>query len=144
MAASSHERASGRRERLARPTSAEAALATALRARGLSYRREARIGGGYADFWFPRERVAVEIDGPQHRRAGWRVTRDVAKAAQLAERGIVTVRLTNAEVLASPAAAATYIAHVLSAHALSATNARDVQHVRRPRRRTRTRRARAY
>jgi very-short-patch-repair endonuclease len=87
----------------------------------MQFRREVRQGTGASDFFFPRERVAVEVDGPHHRAATWRAARDLQKAEQLCARGILTVRLTNAEVLASPAAAAQRIANVLLARELGRT-----------------------
>lgn len=108
-------KARGRRDRLAAPTSAEAALARALTRQGISYRREHQIAGSYVDFWIPRARLAVEVDGPHHHDVGHQMGRDVVKTNALCAQGISVLRFTNADVLASPDHAARRVADVIAA-----------------------------
>lgn len=102
------------------PTSAEDALARALRRRGVRFGREHAIGGGYSvDFWFPGCRLAVEVDGPQHRDVRWKIRSDAAKCERLRVMGITTLRFSNTTVLANPDSAAIVIASRCSANVAS-------------------------
>ncbi len=92
-------------------TAAEDTLARALRRRGVRFGREHAIGGGYSvDFWFPGCRLAVEVDGPQHRDVRWKIRSDAAKCERLRMMLITTLRFTNAAVIADPDGVAARIA----------------------------------
>lgn len=83
-------------------TSAEHAVWYVLRNRhlGAKFRRQATAGPYTLDFFCPRLRLAVEIDGSQHRdEAG--LQRDAARDAALAAAGIKVLRFTNQEALSA-------------------------------------------
>jgi Protein of unknown function (DUF559) len=73
---------------------------------GLVYRAQHPFPGvyGVADFLIEPLGLIIEIDGPEHLK-GEKLEKDQARDAALARNGYVTVRLTNAEVEADPAAA---------------------------------------
>jgi very-short-patch-repair endonuclease len=84
------------------PTRAERALEAILN--GLAggalageFRREWICGEWILDFYFPRVRLAIEVDGGYHR-ATLQRSRDLHKAAALAAAGVTLVRLKNEEV----------------------------------------------
>jgi len=91
-------------EMLRKPTPAEEALAQILtRAGGGRLRRKFvrqwAFGGRWIlDFYFPDERIGIEVDGVSHHSAERR-RRDAQKARAREKRGIVLVRMTNAQVL---------------------------------------------
>ncbi|MBL8381601.1 MAG: DUF559 domain-containing protein [Burkholderiales bacterium] len=100
-AADAQRRAAADARRL-EPTPAEAELERILRALGGGalageFRREWPIGDWIVDFYFPTVRLAIEVDGGYHRaQSRWRA--DLAKTRDLEGRGIVVLRLANAEV----------------------------------------------
>jgi very-short-patch-repair endonuclease len=59
---------------------------------GFRVRRQYPIGPYVLDFYIPRARIAVEIDGEQHLN---RVDKDKARDEFLAEFGILTLRLPS-------------------------------------------------
>lgn len=81
------------------PTRAERALREALTRRTtLMFLCQAPLYGYIADFYFPRHRLIVEVDGSSHRPEA-----DARRDAALLRRGLKTLRFTNARVL-NPAA----------------------------------------
>lgn len=71
---------------------------------GFKFRRQAILRGYIVDFWCPRVRLVVEIDGGYHRtqeQREWDYTRDAA----LARLNIETLRLREEDVVADPHAA---------------------------------------
>jgi very-short-patch-repair endonuclease len=88
------------------PTPAERALWRALREQSdVHWRRQAPIGAAIADFACLRARLVVEVDGAAHDYAGAKA-RDAQRTAQLETLGFMVHRLSNAEVLHDPTAAA--------------------------------------
>ncbi|MBL8380625.1 MAG: DUF559 domain-containing protein [Burkholderiales bacterium] len=84
------------------PTPAEAELERILRELGGGalageFRREWPIGDWVVDFYIPMVRLAIEVDGGYHR-APSRRRADLTKRRDLEARGIVVLRLANAEV----------------------------------------------
>lgn len=77
-----------------------------LDGRGISYVRERPFRGGrrhgigtfFVDLAFEGEKLAVEIDGPEHR---YKVDDDAARDSTLAAFGWQVLRFSNAEVLRS-------------------------------------------
>lgn len=99
-----------RKVRLATPTEAEAALRDAFLAADIRVaREEPMVGGFFADFFLRTPRICVEVDGSSHD-SSERKTKDQQRDAILAERNIVTLRFTNAEVLKDPAAVVAKVA----------------------------------
>lgn len=86
------------------PTPAEKELARILREAWprVEWIPQWAFGGKWIlDFYFRAANVGVEADGSYHR-APMRIKRDEAKARACAARGIVLVRVTNAEVFDDP------------------------------------------
>ena len=82
-------------------TEAERALWRRLRGKrldGLKFRRQHVIGRFVLDFYCHECRLAVEIDGGQHREAAQR-RRDDARTAFLESRGVAVLRYSNLEAL---------------------------------------------
>lgn len=84
------------------PTPAEAELERILSAVGGGalageFRREWPIGDWVVDFYLPTVRLAIEVDGGYHRALSRRRA-DLTKRRDLEARGIVVLRLANAEV----------------------------------------------
>jgi very-short-patch-repair endonuclease len=82
-------------------TPAEAVLWKQLQNRqlaGRKFRRQHSVGPYVLDFYCPRERIAVELDGAahDHERA---VERDEARASYLRSVGIRVVRFENRDVI---------------------------------------------
>jgi very-short-patch-repair endonuclease len=89
----------------------EVLLWTALRKRqagGLRFRRQHPIGPYVLDFYCEDLRIAVEVDGEVHSRAG-HPERDARRDRWLQAQGVSTVRLPAAEVLRSPDDAASTV-----------------------------------
>lgn len=86
------------------PTPAEEALAQILKEVGggrlrAKFVRQSVLGGRWIlDFYFPDERIAIEVDGQWHHFADGR-RRDLEKQRACEKRGIVLLRLSNREVL---------------------------------------------
>ena len=84
-------------------TPAEAALEDFLNCLGDGalrgeFRREWQVGDWIVDFYFPRIKLAIEVDGGYHRaQSRWR--KDLHKTRDLQARAITVLRLTNKEVL---------------------------------------------
>lgn len=92
-----------------RPTLAERRIAKALKA--LGFFRSNALFGYIADFYNPHVKLVVEIDGPYHSE---RVERDRLRDIHLANRGIFTLRFTNAYVFDNLAAALTKVRSTIS------------------------------
>jgi very-short-patch-repair endonuclease len=83
-------------------TDAEQRLWRALRRdqlNGFSFRRQHPFGLYTVDFYCPRLRLAVEVDGGQH--AAQRKEADDRRTQWLAEKGVTVVRYWNNEVLSN-------------------------------------------
>ncbi len=103
MAHRSHRKIGISRARKLRKNStfAERRLWTHLRAhrfKGLGFRRQHPIAGHIVDFYCPRARLAIEIDGGQH---GWRreQLKDRKRTTALQERGVTVIRFWNNDVV---------------------------------------------
>jgi very-short-patch-repair endonuclease len=82
-------------------TVAEAMLWQALRRHqldGLQFRRQHPFGRYIADFYCPKARLIVEVDGAIHESPDYRA-RDRDRDRLLAEMGVRVLRVTNDEVL---------------------------------------------
>jgi very-short-patch-repair endonuclease len=80
------------------PTAAEALLWKALRGRrlgGLKFRRQHVIGPCILDFFCPRAKLAVELDGEIHE---FQKEYDAARTAFLVEQGLEVLRFPNRRV----------------------------------------------
>jgi len=79
----------------------EVLLWHALRRRpgGLRFRRQHPAGCYILDFYCPKHRLAIEVDGEIHAR-GDQPLRDAARDAWLSRQGILVLRLPAAEILA--------------------------------------------
>jgi very-short-patch-repair endonuclease len=88
----------------------EILLWQALRTRpgGLKFRRQHPSGPYILDFYCNDARLALEVDGEAHNRAA-RPTRDAARDDWFASKGIATLRIPAAEVLADLEAILTHI-----------------------------------
>jgi very-short-patch-repair endonuclease len=83
-------------------TDAETKLWQKLRRNGIdgfTFRRQHPLGASTLDFYCPSLRLAIEIDGGQHATASVR-RRDANRERWLEERGILTLRFWNNDVLA--------------------------------------------
>lgn len=83
------------------PTTAEAALWSALRRQqlgGLPFRRQHPVGRYILDFYCPREKLCVELDGSSH---DGREIMDQARTDALATLNIRVIRFRNEEVLSN-------------------------------------------
>lgn len=68
-----------------------------LRAAGYHFRRQAPLGGYYADFVCLNHRLVIELDGAQHEAAA-QAEHDRVRDAVLRERGFTVLRYANAAV----------------------------------------------
>ena len=95
------------REMRLSPTPAEAALWAKLRMgqTGYKFRRQALVRGYIVDFWCPKAKLVVEVDGGYHRTEE-QYRYDCARTEHLQMLGISVARLSNELVLESPHAAA--------------------------------------
>jgi very-short-patch-repair endonuclease len=85
----------------AAPTSGEAFLWAALRARqlaGWKFRRQQVLAGYVVDFYCAELALAVEVDGPIHQQCS---EHDRQRDADLAQLGVDTMRLRDADVRAN-------------------------------------------
>jgi very-short-patch-repair endonuclease len=83
------------------PTTAEAALWAALRKQqlsGLPFRRQHPVGRFILDFYCPREKLCVELDGSSH---DGKEIMDQARTDALATLNIRVIRFRNEEVLSN-------------------------------------------
>ncbi|WP_420126400.1 endonuclease domain-containing protein [Longimicrobium sp.] len=81
------------------PTAAEAVLWAALRRQqlgGLGFRRQHPVGRFILDFYCPRKKLCVELDGPIHE---GREMMDQARTEALGTLNIRVIRFRNEEVL---------------------------------------------
>lgn len=98
-----------RAERLANPTAAEKRFAAMLAAMGLregiDYEREWIFyypkSFGLADFYFPTQRIILEIDGKTHDESSQR-RHDIVRDAYCREKGLRVVRIPNLLVMRQP------------------------------------------
>jgi len=67
---------------------------------GFTFRRQHPLGAYTLDFYCPSLRLAIEVDGGQHATASVR-RRDANRQRWLEERGILTLRFWNNDVLAN-------------------------------------------
>ncbi len=74
------------------------------RIRGRGFRRQHALGPYILDFYRPRDRLCIEIDGQQHDAA-----HDARRDAYLADAGIRTLRIPATAVLQDPDAVADFI-----------------------------------
>jgi len=92
-------------------TRAEAVLWTHLKKRqlgGYKFRRQHSIGRYIVDFYCPKKRLAVELDGAYHFTAKGKF-RDRRRDAWLNQQGITVLRYENRRVFEDPAAVLTHI-----------------------------------
>lgn len=96
-----------RSELLSNRTPAEIAFASLLTKMGIRFlEQKGWIKGGFhciSDFYLPKQRCCVEIDGPYHLSPHQRV-KDDRKDAYLRSRKFRTLRITNEQILGSPEA----------------------------------------
>ncbi len=83
-----------------KPTPAEAALWERLRGvrLGVKFRQQAIIRGFIADFWCPKLKLVVEVDGDYHL-SPEQAAKDAHRDAAMRQLGITVLRFRNAEVL---------------------------------------------
>lgn len=83
----------------------ERALEPAIAALGIRYRVQHPLWGLslFLDFALPDYKVAIEVDGDEHRTAAGR-RKDKLRTAKLNKAGWAVVRCTNEEALADPVA----------------------------------------
>ena len=80
---------------------------------GVIFWRQAVILGWIVDFWCPKYRLAVEIDGPSHDK---RVRYDKRRANVMEEElGIMTIRFSNSDVITNPLIVETKLRNIILA-----------------------------
>ena len=92
------EKVAWARRRRKNLTPAEAQLWQALRrgqVDGMKFHRQTPMCGWIVDFYCPGRSLVVEVDGPYHEQ---RKEQDARRDAELARRGVRTVRVSNDEV----------------------------------------------
>ena len=92
-------------------TPAEARLWTALKKRqlgGRKFRRQHSIGPYIVDFYCPREKIAIELDGAYHDDL-LRQTYDAERQAYLEAQGITVLRFENKMIYDNPEEVLAYI-----------------------------------
>ncbi len=90
--------------------------------RELRFRKQHAIGPFVADFYCPRAKVVVEIDGAAH---AYRQQADERRDAYMASLDLQVIRIPAADVLADPAAVADAIVRLCSAVAGPSTTQPD-------------------
>lgn len=82
------------------PTPAEAVLWRRLKGKalGVKFRRQHPIMGWIADFYCPKARLVIEVDGPSHSSDEAQVD-DAYRDWVMETKGIVVFRITNEQVL---------------------------------------------
>lgn len=113
------------------PTNAERRLWGALTRRGIADRftRQRVFGPYYVDLYCPQREAIIEVDGRRGHSTDAERAKDTRRDAYFAARGILVIRVTNAEVNADAYALADHIAVQLhlspspKPHPDSATNA---------------------
>ena len=85
------------------PTDAEALLWRLVRGKalGVRFRRQHPVDRFILDFYCPKARLAVELDGSQHAEEG-RADYDAHRDRLLQDRGIRVLRFSNEEFLKNP------------------------------------------
>lgn len=91
------------------PTEAEALLWVALKRQGVRSYRQTILKGYIVDFYFPRARLVVEVDGYHHYTARGR-TADRIRTGVLTREGYEVLRYSNSKVLADADRIARFIA----------------------------------
>jgi very-short-patch-repair endonuclease len=91
---------------------AEVQLAEALMHRKVYFEQQYRVGPYDLDFYFPDDRLCVEVDGSQHLQ---QQAHDRRRDAYLRERGISTLRITAKATLSRPDACVDLILEELKA-----------------------------
>ena len=91
-----------RRELRKNNTKAERVLWECLRKNklGVKFYRQYSVGKYIVDFYCPRQRLAVELDGGYHLKAEIRI-HDEARTKLLEKQGIIVIRFWNTEVFDS-------------------------------------------
>jgi very-short-patch-repair endonuclease len=91
------------------PTEAEAVLWSHLRKRqlGFIFHRQTVILGWIVDFYCPKAKLAVEVDGPYHDNS--RKEYDYYRDLKMWEHGIVTLRIDSRSVERTPRAVVAWI-----------------------------------
>ena len=82
-------------------TDSEQALRTRLRRkqlRGTQFYRQKPIGGAIVDFYAPRAKLVIEIDGSQHLNPE-NIQKDIQRSAVLEQEGLRVLRFDNLQVL---------------------------------------------
>lgn len=100
-------------------TAAEATLWRVLKGRavgGHRFRRQFSVGPHVLDFYCPRARLAVEVDGAVHDAPGQRAY-DAARDEYLAAAGIRVVHVPNRAVFDGPEAVRDVLSAALASHA---------------------------
>ena len=85
-----------------------------LRQAGWHFRRQVEIGTYYADFACLDAKLVIEVDGDSHASSA-ASSADAARDAYMASRGILVLRVTNAEVLHNAEGVFAEVAGVLGA-----------------------------
>jgi very-short-patch-repair endonuclease len=101
-----------RKELRSNSTSAEAILWVLLKSSqlcGRKFRRQHSIGNYILDFYCPKEKIALELDGDLHFRL-YQLDRDEQRTKFLNEVGITVVRIENKQVFENQEAVLRYIA----------------------------------
>jgi very-short-patch-repair endonuclease len=88
------------REMRRKPTWGEETMWDILRSRrltNLKFRRQHKVGPYIVDFYCAEKKLAIEIDGLIHEKAGYR-DYDAVRTTDLRERGLRILRFTNTQV----------------------------------------------
>lgn len=83
------------------PTDAERALQQALWRQHVRPRRQAILSGYIVDFYFPRARLVIEVDGYSHFTSKGR-SADRVRTRVLSSKGYTIMRFPNSQVLKDP------------------------------------------
>jgi len=82
-------------------TDSEQALWTRLRRkqlRGIQFYRQKPIGNSVVDFFAPKAKLVIEIDGSQHL-SPENIQKDIQRSATLERQGLTVLRFNNLQVL---------------------------------------------
>lgn len=82
-------------------TNSEQALWTQLRGKqlkGIQFYRQRPIGNAIVDFFAPKAKLVVEVDGSQHFSSG-NIKKDERRSAELEKQGLRILRFNNLQVL---------------------------------------------
>ena len=92
-------------------TSAEATLWNLLKGsqlKGFKFRRQHSIGNYIVDFYCPKKKLAIELDGQVHKEEE-QIIKDIARTTFLNEKGITVIRIENKNVFTNTSAVLDYI-----------------------------------